>query len=60
MKLKAWATALPGVELPGIGAGDNMLLLLPASTNGARKPGPSSTPTALACSLEGPAASIWI
>ena len=42
MNLRACAVALPGVELPGIKAGDNMLLLLPAATNGARKSGPSS------------------
>ena len=35
----AWAAALPGVVLPGIVAGDNMLLLLPAAIRGVRKPG---------------------
>jgi hypothetical protein len=30
MAWRAWAAALPGVELPGIKAGDIMLLLSPA------------------------------
>ncbi len=39
MELRAWAATLPGVMLPGIEAGDNMMLLTSAAIKGARKHG---------------------
>ncbi len=42
---RAWAAALHGVELPGIAAGDAMLLLPPAAMRGGRNPGEEFPPS---------------
>jgi hypothetical protein len=43
----AWVAALPDVELPGIKAGDIMLLLLPDAMRGGRNPSEAFSPPGL-------------